>query len=124
MFLNDNNLEKNKNTNELCQKPSKDNPLMNVLISDYALNPQRKKACKITHDNTKKLAEKYFDDKLYRSTSDIFNKESSDRQWVTNPSTQIPNDARSFSEWCWGTGKGCKEGNGDKCYKNIYRPLI
>lgn len=121
MMLNENNLKKNENTKELCQKPTKDNPFMNVLISDYKLNPTRKKACNITHASTKKKVEKYFNDKLYRSTSDIFNKEASDRQWVTNPISTIPNDVKSFAEWCWGQNKTCKEGNGNKCYQNLYK---
>jgi len=124
MMLNENNLEKNEHTKKLCQKPTKDNPFMNVLISDYKLNPTRKSACNINHVKTKKKVQKYFDDRLYRSTSDIFSKEASDRQWVTNPITSIPNDVKSFSEWCWGTDKSCKEGNGNKCYKNLYRPII
>lgn len=115
------NLKKNPHTEEICQKPTKDNPFMNVLVSDYVLNPEKKKACNISKAGVKKEAQEFFDENLYRSVSDVFNKEASDRQWVTNPITTIPNDADKFAQWCYGVGKTCKEGNGNKCYVNSYR---
>jgi hypothetical protein len=121
MYLDEKNLYKNPYTEEVCVKPSKENPFMNVLMNEYKENPERKKACDITRTDIKKSAKKYFDKKLYRSVSDIFNKEASDRQWITNPITTIPNDQKSFSEWCWGQSKTCKQGNGNKCYQNVFR---
>ncbi len=123
MYFKEKNLYNDRHDNELCQLPSKENPFMNVLISDYALNPTKKKACDVTRSNIKKQTQKYFDKNLYRSVSDIFNKEASDRQWITNPITTIPNDASSFAQWCWGQGATCKEGNGNKCYSNLYRQV-
>jgi hypothetical protein len=115
------NLEEDKHTKEICQKPTKNNPFMNVLVSDYVLNPEKKKACNISKSSVKQKAQEYFDSNLYRSVSDVFNKEASDRQWITNPITTIPNDADKFARWCYGVGKTCKEGNGNKCYVNTYR---
>lgn len=124
LYLKDKNLYKDVyDDNEICQLPSKDNPFMNVLVSDYVLNPTKKRACNVTRSNIKKQAQKHFDTNLYRSVSDIFNKESSDRQWITNPNTTIPNDMMSFAKWCWGQGATCKEGNGNKCYSNVYRQV-
>jgi hypothetical protein len=96
---------------------------MNVLVSDYSINPTRKKACDIRKSNISKQVNEYFNKNLYRSVSDIFNKEASDRQWVTNPVTTIPNDQNDFAEWCYKTKPTCKEGNGNMCYSNTYRTL-
>lgn len=123
LYLKDKNLYKDVYENETCQLPSKDNPFMNVLISDYVLNPEKKKACNVTRSNIKKQAQKHFDKNLYRSVSDIFNKEASDRQWITNPVTTIPSKQTEFAEWCWGQGATCKEGNGNRCYANAYRQI-
>lgn len=122
-YFKNNNWYKDPHTDEICQLPSKNNPFMNVLISDYATNPQKKKACDVTRGPIKRQAQKHFDTNLYRSVSDIFNKEASDRQWVTNPITTIPNDQEAFAKWCWGGEKTCKEGNGYKCYSNVYRQV-
>ena len=117
------NLHEDTNTHEICQKPTENNPFMNVLVSDYVLNPEKKKACNVSKKPIRKAAQKYFDTNLYRSVSDIFNKEASDRQWVTNPITTIPNEAVEFAQWCYGGGKTCKEGNGTRCYSNSYRTV-
>jgi hypothetical protein len=122
MHLEEKNLYKNPhNKDEICVKPTQDNPFMNVLMNEYKENPQRKKACDITNTDIKKNAQKFFDKKLYRSVSDVFNKEASDRQWVTNPITTIPNKQMEFAEWCWGQNKTCKQGNGNRCYQNQFR---
>jgi hypothetical protein len=120
-YLDKQNLEKNKITKELCIKPTQNNPFMNVLVSDYA-NPQRKKACEI-NGKTKKLIKKYFDNNLYRDVSDIYNKKASDRNYYTTPITTIPNDQKAFADYCYGKSKTCKEGNSQKCYVNMYRPI-
>jgi hypothetical protein len=123
MYLNQQNWDKNPNTEELCVKPTENNPFMNVLMNEYSENPTRKKACDISRSDIKRQSQKFFDKKLYRSVSDIFNKESSDREFITNPISTIPNDAKSFSEWCWGQPKTCKEGSGNRCYANQFRHI-
>jgi len=117
LYLDKNNLRVNSKK-EVCQIPTKDNPFMNVLISDYATNPTRKKAC---HD--KALTKKYFDSKLYRDADDIFHKQASDRQCVTNPVTEIPNDSVAYAKWLYGVKEAtCKE-EGFSCYKNLYNSI-
>lgn len=106
---------------ELCQKPSKNNPFMNVLVSDYSQNPSRPRACRI-QGKVKHEVNKHFDHNLYRDVDDIFHKKASDRQFYTTPSTTIPNDAVGYAKWLYGDGSGtCKEGNGGRCYSNMYR---
>lgn len=109
---------------EYCQKPTRDNPFMNVLISDIKDNPNRPRACRLD-GKTKKEAKKYFDVNLYRDVDDVFQKKASDRQYYTMPSTTIPNNAGDFAKWLYGTpGKTCKEGNGSSCYVNLHNNHI
>jgi len=110
-------LQRDKYTKQVCQPPTIDNPFMNVLISDYKDNPRRPKACRLS-GRTKQQATKFFNHNLYRSTDDIFQKNSSDRQFYTTPITTIPNDMDGFAKWLYRSPPTCKEGNGNKCYIN------
>lgn len=108
---------------EVCQKPTRNNPFMNVLVSDYATNPGRPKACRL-EGRVKQEIKKNFDYNLYRDVDDVFHKKASDRQFYTTPSTTIPNDSVGYAKWLYGGDKGtCKEGNGNKCYTNMYRTI-
>lgn len=109
-------------TGRLCQKPTKDNPFMNVLMTDYGSNPGRPRACRF-EGKVKEEVKKNFDHNLYRDVDDIFHKKASDRQFYTTASTTIPNDVGTFGQWLYGTPKTCKEGNGNGCYKNMYRSI-
>ena len=112
------NVTEDTRTGRLCQKPTKHNPYMNVLISYYASNPTRKPACTLT-PRVKKDIQKKSDSKLYRDVDDIFQKNASDRQFYTTPITTIPNDQTAFATWLYKSGPTCKEGDGDVCYKNV-----
>jgi hypothetical protein len=103
-----------------CISPSSSNPFMNVLMTDYADRPDRPKACDLSSLGTKKVAKQMFNHNLYRDVDDIFHKKASDRQFYTNAITTIPNDSRSFAEWCYGHGPTCKEGNGNRCFSNTH----
>lgn len=122
-YLKQKNLEKDRVTSKLCVKPTKTNPFMNVLISDYVENPERKQACNISNSKTKKLVKKYFDNNLYRDVSDIYDKNASDRSFYTMPVTTLVNDQTEFANYLYGQGKTCKERNGNKCYANMYRAI-
>lgn len=106
----------------LCQRPTKNNPFMNVLASDYSDNPTRPRACRF-EGKVKRDIKKNFDVNLYRDVDDVFHKIASDRQFYTTPSTTIPNDSTEYAKWLYGVDSSCKEGNGKKCYKNMYRSL-
>jgi hypothetical protein len=105
-----------------CVRPSAQNPFMNVLMTDYAKNPQRPPACE-TSQRTKRDIKANFDRNLYRDVDDIFHKKASDRQFYTTPITTIPNDQTKFAKWLYGTPATCKEGNGEKCYRNMSRGI-
>ena len=111
-------LSKDRDGN-VCTRPSKNNPFMNVTMNELATNPSRPKACPI-NSKVKHTMKNYFDHNLYRDVDDIFHKKASDRQYYTMPSTEVPNDATAYANWLYGTKKTCKEGNGTQCYTNIY----
>jgi hypothetical protein len=105
-----------------CMLPTKENPFMNVLVNEYKEFPNRPSACDINNKKINKKAEQYFDINLYRDVDDIFERNSSSRNWHTVPSTTIPNDRDSFANWLYKTGPTCKE-KGGNCYNNVYHPL-
>jgi len=109
---------------EKCQKTDLENPFMNVLLTDYQDNPNRKAACKteLSRD-VKKQVEDNFNNNLYKDVSNVFNKRNSQRQFYTNPSTTIPNAQSNFANWLYGVPKTCKEGNGEQCVANNHYRL-
>jgi hypothetical protein len=125
LYLADHNQTKDPNTGDICTKPTKENPFMNVLMTDYSDDPSRSKACDVSDKTTKKNTSKFFDDKLYRDVDDIWHRNASDRQFYTNPITTVGGDQSAFAQFLYGdnkTNKTCKEGSSDKCYQNLYRP--
>lgn len=107
-------INKEKYTEEKCTKPTIENPFMNVMMNEYQENPKRGKACDV--DQVKEYVDDYFENTLYRSVDDIYNKDSSTRQYYTMPNTNIPNDQEGFANWLYKIPeKTCKEGNGEKC---------
>jgi hypothetical protein len=123
-FLNKMNLYKDPYTKEVCSRPTPENPFMNVLMSDYKLNPKRTKACNVSNGNIKKEAQQYFNKNLYRDVGDIFQKNASDRNWYTTASTTIPNDDSAFKNYLYKIGPTCKEGSGNACYSRSYRTIV
>jgi hypothetical protein len=97
------------------QMPSKQNPFMNVLISDYVQNPSKLPAADVDNPHVKKEMEENFNHGLHRDINDIWGKGNSQRQYYANPSTTIPNDRDSFMKWCYNTPYSCKEGNISNC---------
>ena len=99
--------EKDINDNS-CTLPSVNNPFMNInTITDKRDKP---KACESYNDNNiKKKIENNFNFNLYRDVSDLYNKNNSQREYYTAPSTTIPNDQMSFAKWCYLSPPTCKE---------------
>lgn len=109
---------KKKSRSGKCSIPQKTNPFMNVLMNDYVHNPKRPEACDVSKPIVEKKMKQYFENDLYMNIDDIFNKNSSYRQFYTTPSTTIPNDQEGFAKWLYfSEDKTCKEGNTQKCYR-------
>lgn len=99
------------------QQPTQNNPFMNVLMTDYAGNPERPPAADVEDPKVKVQMEKHFSNGLYRDIDDVWDHNNSQRQFYTNPATTIPNDRDSFMKWCWNTPYTCKDGNLVNCLK-------
>lgn len=114
--------------------PTKENnPLGNVLLTDYIDNPQRKSASpsfnpevvdvinskskEITKDLNVGLNIK----PLYSGLGNNIEFEDLMQQFYTTPATTIPNDQGAFSNFLYGNMPSCKEGDVVQCVKDNYR---
>lgn len=92
--------------NATCQKPTKENPLANVLMSDYTDAPNRLEAC--YYATAQPLIKKFSSDQISydsgrsRSTLPVHKRNAFERQFVTAPVSTIPGDQTKFAEWLYG----------------------
>ena len=113
--------EMNRNNFE---SPSKENPLMNVLIPEVHYNPQRRPAAptfnpvvenEINESVKQLVSDKFGDDdvkeKLFGSLGDKLNFDRSMIPFTANPNTIIPNDQKGFQEFLYGDMISGKEGH-------------
>ena len=106
---------------ENCILPTDENPFMNVLLTDKR---DRKAACRtVRNKKIKKLVDTKFNQGLFKDINSVYDRENSQREFYTMPSTTIPNNQRDFANWCYMTPKTCKEGNGNQCVGNNYERL-
>jgi hypothetical protein len=107
-----NDADANSNTNNVlkdCQKPTKENPLMNPLIGD---NPYKnKKACNVENNTVLENIDKKFCDRLYQNTSSIFSNRNNQQRFYSMPNTRIPNDQSAFANWLYKTPVSCASGD-------------
>ena len=97
--------------------PSARNPFMNILIDDIKYNPTRSEASSSSSHPIKQSLDEYFRIQWYSDPTDVFGKNQSQRQYVTQPSTTVPNDQGSFANWLYKIpGKTCKEGGKPACH--------
>jgi hypothetical protein len=102
-------------TKEGFTKPSNNNPLMNVGMTEYKENPNRKEAApaynvaveKEINENVKKN----LDPRLFKDLGDDLYFEQSMRQFYSTPNTTIPNNQKEFAEFCYGGMLSSKEGD-------------
>lgn len=92
-----------------CTLSTPNNPFANMLLSDLATNPGRPPACK--YDQHKDLIRHNFNRGLVRNAYDIYEKENSQRQWMTMPVTTSAPDTIAFAQFCYGNAgrPTCKE---------------
>ena len=104
----------------VCQKPTKENPLGNVLMTDYTDAPNRLEAC--YYSTAQPLIKKFSSDQVAydmgrsRSTLPVHKRNAFERQFVTAPVSKIPGDQTAFAEWLYGPKNGpmCKS-NSNVC---------
>ena len=93
------------------------NPFNNILLDQIKYTPTRPKAPDVSTTSAKIALDDFFRVQWYSDPTDVFGKSQSQRQFVTQPSTTIPNDQGSYQDWLYKIpGKTCKEGNAAACY--------
>ena len=101
---------------ELITLPSPRNPFMNVLIDEIKYNPGRPEAAPVDGPVVKATLDDFFRVNWFSDPTDVFGRNQSQRQFITVPSTTIPNDRKSFQDWLYKIpGKTCKEGGREAC---------
>jgi hypothetical protein len=115
--------------------PNKDNPLMNVNLTEIQDNPERLAAApsynkmveKNINESTKEFIKQSSDnkdikDKLFNSLGDNlgndFEFEQSMRQFYTTANTRVCNNQAAFANFCYGNMASCRDGDVEKCLKN------
>ncbi len=96
--------------------PKARNLFMNVLLDEIKYNPGRPEAAPINNPLVKQTLDDYFRVQWFSDPTDVFGKNQSQRQFVTQPSTTVPNDQGAFADWLYKIpGKTCKEGGREAC---------
>jgi hypothetical protein len=96
--------------------PTAINPFMNVLIDEIKTNPKRGPAVSIQDPLIQVQLDDFFRTQFINDPTDVFGKSQSQRQFITMPSTTIPNDQESYQNWLYKIpGKTCKEGGREAC---------
>lgn len=115
--------------------PNKDNPLMNVNLTEIQDNPERLDAApsynkmveKNINESTKEFIKQSSDnkdikDKLFNSLGDNlgndFEFEQSMRQFYTTANTRVCNNQAAFANFCYGNMASCRDGDVEKCIRN------
>ena len=97
-------------------KPTTRNPFMNVLIDEMKYNPTRPSATSVLDPTVKLQLNDFFKTEFFNDPTDVFNRTQSQREFITMPSTSIPNDVESYQNWLYRIpGKTCKEGGREAC---------
>jgi hypothetical protein len=96
--------------------PTYRNPFMNVLVDELKYNPNRPSARSIQAPDVQDSLDAFFRVQWTSDPTDIYGKTQSQREFVTMPSTSVPNDQGSFADWLYRIpGKTCKEGGREAC---------
>ena len=95
-------------TSTKCQRPSKNNPFANVLVTDYIDNPDKLAAC--PSDEVQEEIDNTFFDGFRKDPYDLYGKKHGQREFMSMPNTKIPNDQTNFAQWLYGSqNQTCKE---------------
>jgi hypothetical protein len=105
-----NNTEKVSEELGNCKKPTQDNPLMNLQLSEYT-SDDTLRACNANNPKISETIDKKFDDKLYLDTEVIYNTRFNQRNFYTMPNTKTANDQGAFANWLYNTPVSCAQGN-------------
>ena len=83
------------------QRPSYDNPMANVLFSDYTEHPDRPGAA--FYPEVRGEVRKYLDDTFPQDVADVYgHRNQAASRFYSMPVTTIPGDQTGFAEACYG----------------------
>ena len=100
-------------------QPTKNNPMMNVLLTDIIDNPKRAPAAPSYEPPINDaINNSTMDPRLFLDLGDNLSFDRSMRNFYAMPNTKIPADQKGFAEFCYGNMPSCKEGNEFQCAKN------
>lgn len=96
--------------------PTSRNPFMNILLDEIKYNPTRPPAGDVQNPIISKTLDDFFRVQFTSDPTDVFGRSQSQRQFITMPSTTIPNDVDTYQNWLYKIpGKTCKEGGREAC---------
>lgn len=93
-----------------CQRPTMDNPMGNVLMTDYSQAPNRLEAC--YYPSVKPQVQRFTSDRIpydsgrSRTSMPKYLRNAMERQFVTMPVSKIPGGQTEFAEWLYGSKNG------------------
>jgi hypothetical protein len=119
-------LFKKKLPNTKYVPPTRCNPFMNPMpmgISSKRPRESKLKEPESDYDKVQSEIEDKFNSGLFKPVSDVFGRESSQRQFYTLPNTSEANDQDTFAKWLYSSPATCKEGNGEACIQHNPRNL-
>lgn len=102
-----------------CQLPTENNPMANVLLSDYLDDPDRPSAC--FYPTVEPLVKRYLDETFATDQADIWGSRNlASRTFYSTASTRIPSNQTDFAEACYGMKNApfCKDGAQQMCNPN------
>ncbi len=117
------NIQRDPTTGQFCTSPTEENPLMNVLVSDYGSFPTRPGACDTSVPSVAKEIGKIASRNVYRDIDDVYGRKTNDeRPYYTMPSTTIPNDQTEVANWLYRDGNPgvCRDGDMSACGQRIF----
>tara|TARA_B100001057_G_C22684885_1_gene885267 strand:+ start:281 stop:1054 length:774 start_codon:yes stop_codon:yes gene_type:complete len=92
-----------------CRKPTPNNPLMNLQISDIT-SEDNIRACNSSNKSIMENIDKSFDDRLYLGSEVVYNTRINQRNFYTMPNTKSYNDQGAFAKWLYNTPVSCSMG--------------
>ena len=113
-------------------KPTKNNPMMNVLLTDIKDDPEKKEAAPAFNKNIKtdinsKTKTVGLKSKLFQDLGDNINFErnlnldKSMQRFYTTANSRVGNNQSAFAKFCYGNMLSCKDGDALQCEKNQKR---
>lgn len=83
-----------------CARPTKENPMMNVMIHEIGDTPDRPPACNLNRPENKKDSDEFLFGDL--PLDDERDKAALRRQFVSMPVTTVINDTKKFAQFLFG----------------------